>query len=101
MPRNRATWCWQVTHVDGETVYLKSRQGVRTELYGREIPGGIHPWRRLAAGYYVVVQVWRTAGGLDAGLIHIRRVRRTRADVARTQEALPFDTDSIRDDVVR
>jgi len=94
-------WLWALEHVDGEIVYLSTRAGVRVELAHACLPRDRRRWRRLAAGRYCVLRVWRTANGLRAGVLHLTRVRREAADRARTMDRLPFHKDSLADDVVR
>jgi len=92
---------WAVEHVDGEIVYLSTRTGVLAEIARHCLPRDARRWRRLAAGRYCVLSVWRTANGLRAGVLHLTRVRREAADRERTMDRLPFDKDSLADDVVR
>ena len=92
---------WAVEHVDGEIVYLSTREGVSVEIARWCLPRDRRRWRKLAAGRYCVLSVWATAKGPRAGVIHLTRVRREDADRARTMDRLPFDNDTLGDDVVR
>ena len=92
---------WAVEHVDGEIVYLSTREGVLAEIARHCLPRDRRRWRRLARGRYCVLSTWSTAAGPRAGVIHLTRVKRAAADRERTMDRLPFDKDSLADDVVR